>query len=79
MTKKEKLRKGIKITAAWIENNKTLRCRGMVDDIEVAFAAAEVGVPSSTPAQPGQPRPMSLDDMKVLLKDLQLQIKANQN
>lgn len=71
--KKGKERKDIKIVAAWIENNKVLRCRGMVDDVEVAFKAAEVGHPDPNG------NVMTLDGMKELLNSLQDKMRRNKN
>lgn len=68
-----KNRKDIRIIRAWIEDNKILRCRAVVDDVDVYFKAAEVGV-----ADPNG-EITTLDSMKKLFSSIQAMIKKANN
>ena len=72
MAKREKIRKDIKILAAWVDEKKqALRCRGLVDDIEVDFIAAQVGVPDKN----GKIVAKNMDDLYIALASAQERIK----
>ena len=65
--------KSVKVTSAWIEQDRQLRCRGIVEDMEIDFVAAKVGLADK------DGNVWTLENLKTLLASIQEKIKKNKN
>ena len=70
MAKREKIRKDLKILEAWIDK-KMLKCRGLVEEMEINFTVAEIGVPDKN----GKIAARNMDELKALLFSAQDKMK----
>lgn len=65
-----KKKNSVKVTSAWIENDTKLRCKGIVEDIEIDFIAAQIGSDKDG-------KIWTLDALKIALADIQKKIKKD--